>query len=211
MGTGATSAGRRPRFAMNFCETLAEIGDERAEWAPQCCGAGDDYIIESCTRPGEGPRSQSLTEAAADAIADDGCPEALGHCEAESRPVGRAVSGAGLGLEHECTASPPCSAPDRQKLGPFAQADERMRRFVHSGREPLASLGAAPHEHEAAATGGHARAEAVPAFAHELARLIRSLHDRNSRSLINDANTTQPTGHWPGQVVCARKRIWASL
>jgi len=49
-----------------------------------------------------------------------------------------------------------------------------MRRL--SGRQPLAALGAAAREHFLAAFGGHARAEAVAAFADQFAGLIGSFH-----------------------------------
>src|SRR6202050_1341703 len=45
-----------------------------------------------------------------------------------------------------------------------------------SGTEPLAPLRAAIGEHSAAALCRHARAEAVPPFAHQFARLIGPFH-----------------------------------
>src|SRR5258708_33326333 len=53
----------------------------------------------------------------------------------------------------------------------------RLARNERSGRQPLAAMGAAARDHQAAILGGHALAEAVAALADELARLIGALHD----------------------------------
>jgi hypothetical protein len=50
-------------------------------------------------------------------------------------------------------------------------------RLPTSGAQPLATAGAPRRHDSAAALGGHPAAEAVSAFAHELARLIGPLHE----------------------------------
>jgi hypothetical protein len=68
---------------------------------------------------------------------------------------------------------------------PRAAARKSPRRFSRSmttaipprsGTEPLAPMRAAISQHFAAALCGHARAKAVPAFAHQFARLIGPFH-----------------------------------
>ncbi len=88
MGTGAASARRRSRFAMNFRESVLEVGDEAGERSPQGRCAGDDHIVETGLRPRMGPGSQRLSEAAANTVADDRRAEALGDGETESRAGG---------------------------------------------------------------------------------------------------------------------------
>jgi hypothetical protein len=56
-------------------------------------------------------------------------------------------------------------------------AQQSTIRTIWLGRQTLAALGAAPRDDIAAANGRHTGAEAVPALAHELARLISPLHD----------------------------------
>jgi len=51
-----------------------------------------------------------------------------------------------------------------------------MESLAPSGGEALATAGAPGSNHAAAADGGHAGAETMPALAHELAGLIGPLH-----------------------------------
>ena len=134
MGTSVSSAGWWFWLSMNPRQGLAEVAGEGCERAPKGGLPGDDHIVEAGLGPGHSTRSQGLAQAAAYAIANDSCPEALGHREAESWTGGRAIGGSRLGLEHEGRARPPSAATDRQKLGPFAQRDERMRRAAQTRR-----------------------------------------------------------------------------
>ena len=70
-----------------------------------------------------------------------------------------------------------------------AKTPQRPRQ--HSGRQTLAAMRAAVRQNLAATNGCHACAEAVAAFAHELARLIGSLHGTSPG--LSAAPCTAPT------------------
>jgi hypothetical protein len=117
-----------------------------------------------------------FTQASAHAIALDGIADTLRHREADAR---RALVGARTGLDDKRTngnLAPGCGG---EEIGSLLQAFHAAAdpAGAGSGAELLAPARAAVRDHLAAALGGHAGAEAMPAFTHQFARLICPLHD----------------------------------
>src|SRR5262249_22608013 len=82
-----------------------------------------------------------------------------------------------------------------------APANRSGRKLL--GRQALATAGAAALNDLAAVLGGHARAEAVTALAHESARLIGPLHEAGSgRRLSSGAGAEEGRGDRRSRSAC---------
>src|SRR5262245_43056348 len=141
----------------------------------------DKYIIGSRVAVAGEPYRFAKTPA--DAVANYGAAELLGHREAEARRpfCGRLTRI--QRLQQKPLPGHPGSAGHGAEFGPFPEALHaalgRPQPARRSGREPLPPAGTTGGDDLASALPAHPSAETVPSLAHELARLIGAFHRKS--------------------------------
>ncbi len=169
-------------------QALAELGG--------ACGRRAGTIHDDEIGPGKPGRklAERLAGLALDAIAVNGTARELAR-DGEPEP-GRVLLPVTRAHEKQVVGQATTAAKDVLEFAALEQSLLARQRETHdgeatsrqtageklaSGRQALAALGAATLDHEAATLGGHAGAEAVGAFALELARLEGAFHDVRTR------------------------------
>jgi hypothetical protein len=175
---------------MHAMEGAFKVFLQGVERDVDCVFTGDQHIV--LTGPGGGcsdGRHGGL-EAAADTIAFDGAAHCFSDRKAEAR---RRADGRGFEtlpcFQNKRGRRAPRPAPNAQEFRSLSEGRQFHVRASSSsseryaitrnplGREALAALRATAGENPHATWGFHALAEAMPALAHKLARLIGALHD----------------------------------
>jgi hypothetical protein len=122
---------------MGLSEGGAQIGPEVGEVDGEGVAAADEDVVDAVPTERLGIEADRLAQAAADAVANDGVADLLGHGEtAARRGLGRRGDG---GLEREAGAVGPHATGDGEELGALLQSVHvggDLRRFGSAGRCP---------------------------------------------------------------------------
>lgn len=179
---------------MNPNKRRVELPPHLAERRGERCAPPDQHVIVT-TAQGFAPKALAFrqphhfAQAPPHPVALHRIADLPRHRKADAR---RTVLGAAPRLYRERRAGRPHSGGRSAKVGPPSQAFHRgsLRSSLGSslgasfgqagarlsGAEPLAPAGATGRQHFATALGRHAGAEAMPAFAHQFARLVGPFH-----------------------------------